>query len=113
MSSISSNPVSSENAVTITRRTRNLGYALTTRCEQTRGGLNVVHPTAPEFVGTPKQVLEEAYRQRGLYAGGGTAYREVLFVGGKKVTRVGGCDPSVSDLAAMLEHGNVEVQVSE
>ena len=96
---------------TITRRTRSLGYALTTNCEQTAHGLRVVRPKAPDFVGTPKQVEAEAARQRRLYASGGTDFREAMFLGGKRIVKIGGMDARTFDLFMFLDQtGKVEVE---
>ena len=97
-------------STTVTRRTRNLGYALATRCEQGPHGLRVVQINRPSFTGTPKQVEAESANCHRIFASGGTSYREAIFVGGKRVTKVAGLDATLSSLLMMLECGAVEVE---
>lgn len=67
---------------TITRRTRNLGYALSTR--PTGNGTEIAAPTHPTVTGTPRQILA-AIQQERARVGYGTYTSERLFIGGEPV----------------------------
>lgn len=93
---------------TITRRTRNLGFAVSNT--PAGRGTDIVPPTAPRIVGTPGIVVPQADPERRSY-GAPTAFTsERWFLGGQLIRWSATLD---SDLAALVagEVDSVEVQV--
>ena len=70
--------------ITITSRTRNLGYGWTTAPDRTAKTASILPVTAPIVKGGIKAVETELERRRKVTSGG-TWYNEALFVGGKPV----------------------------
>ena len=72
--------------VTLTTRSRNIGYGWTNQPMQTRGGLVIRDVDEPKCVGTPRQILAEV--QRAARGNAGNEWRQQFFVNGQRVLMV-------------------------
>lgn len=80
--------------VTITRRTRTLGYGSTSQPVQGRHGLEIDSVDAPDVTGTARQILDA--HQDAARRNSGHSWRRAFFVGGRRV--VGDATLILSDL---------------
>ena len=83
--------------VTITRRTRTLGYGSTSQAVQGRHGLEIDTVDAPDVTGTARQVVEA--HQTAARRNSGHSWRRAFFVAGRRV--VGDSTLILADLDAL------------
>lgn len=69
--------------VTVTRRTRTLGYGSTSQAVQGRYGLEIDTVDAPDVTGTVRQVIDA--HQEAARRNAGHSWRRAFFVGGRRV----------------------------
>ena len=75
--------------ITITRRTRNLGYGSTSQpVRGPHGRLEIDSVDRPDVTGTAREILAE--HQRALRVNGSHSWRYAIFVGGSRVVGLGG-----------------------
>lgn len=93
---------------TITRRTRNLGFAVSNT--PTGRGTDIAAPTAPRITGTPGIVVPQAAAERQAYGAPAAFTSERWFLGGQPICRT---ETLASDLAALAAGrvDSVEVEV--
>lgn len=97
--------------VTITRRSRSLGFGSTSHLERDeRGNLVVKRVAGPDVTGSVKAIRAEIERVYRIYSGG-TSHRVALFVGGERV--LGGRDAITAAMAELEVDGSTEVCVDE